>query len=75
MLELARRTLPAEKLALLEEELRSPCYEEVAVFQAFSRIVIAARKEFVVVDTAPTGHTLLLLDTAGEYHRQLTQRP
>lgn len=74
MLESARPTLSADKLALLEEELRSPCYEEVAVFQAFSRMVIGARKEVVVIDTAPTGHTLLLLDTAGNYHRQLTQQ-
>ena len=74
MLESARATLSAEKLALFEEELKSPCYEEVAVFQAFSRIVMGARKELVVVDTAPTGHTLLLLDTAGAYHRQLTQQ-
>jgi arsenite-transporting ATPase len=74
MLESARTTLSAEKLALFEEELKSPCYEEVAVFQAFSRIVISARKDLVVVDTAPTGHTLLLLDTAGAYHRQLTQQ-
>ena len=73
MLESARASLSAEKLALFEEELKSPCYEEVAVFQAFSRVVIAARKELVVVDTAPTGHTLLLLDTAGAYHRQLMQ--
>jgi arsenite/tail-anchored protein-transporting ATPase len=74
MLESARATLSAEKLALFEEELKSPCYEEVAVFQAFSRTVMGARKELVVVDTAPTGHTLLLLDTAGAYHRQLTQQ-
>ena len=74
MTESARTTLTAEKLALFEEELKSPCYEEVAVFQAFSRIVMGARKELVVVDTAPTGHTLLLLDTAGAYHRQLTQQ-
>ncbi len=74
MLEGARPSMSADKLALLEEELKSPCYEEVAVFQAFSRIVIGARKEFVVIDTAPTGHTLLLLDTAGSYHRQLTQQ-
>jgi arsenite-transporting ATPase len=74
-LETARPTLSAEKLGLLQEELKSPCYEEVAVFQAFSRIVmIGARKEFVVIDTAPTGHTLLLLDTSGSYHRQVTQR-
>lgn len=74
MLESARPTLSADKLALFEEELKSPCYEEVAVFQAFSRMVIGARKEVVVIDTAPTGHTLLLLDTAGNYHRQLTQQ-
>ena len=75
MLATARSTLAAEKLALLEEELKSPCYEEVAVFQAFSRIVTGARKELVVVDTAPTGHTLLLLETAGAYHRKIMQQP
>jgi arsenite-transporting ATPase len=57
--------------ALLAEDLRSPCYEEVAVFTAFARIVAQARSSFVVLDTAPTGHTLLLLDTTGSYHRQL----
>lgn len=57
--------------ALLAEDLRSPCYEEVAVFTAFSRIVARARSSFVVLDTAPTGHTLLLLDTTGSYHRQV----
>jgi arsenite-transporting ATPase len=57
--------------ALLAEDLRSPCYAEVAVFSAFSRIVNRARSSFVVLDTAPTGHTLLLLDTAGTYHQQL----
>lgn len=57
--------------ALLAEDLRSPCYEEVAVFVAFARMVNQARSSFVVLDTAPTGHTLLLLDAAGTYHRQL----
>ena len=73
MLESARPGLAADKLALFEEELKSPCYEEVAVFQAFSRTVISARKEFVIIDTAPTGHTLLLIDTAESYHRRLTR--
>ena len=73
MLEAAKSTKSPEQLALLQEELQSPCYEEVAVFQAFSRAVMSGRKEFMVIDTAPTGHTLLLLDTAGAYHRQLTQ--
>jgi arsenite-transporting ATPase len=57
--------------ALLAEDLRSPCYEEVAVFAAFSRLVSQARSTFVVLDTAPTGHTLLLLDATGSYHRQV----
>jgi arsenite-transporting ATPase len=59
--------------ALLREDLRSPCTEEVAVFHAFSRIVAEARGGFVVLDTAPTGHTLLLMDAAGAYHRQVTR--
>ncbi len=54
---------------MLEEDLRSPCTEEIAVFQAFSKAIREARRRFVVVDTAPTGHTLLLLDATGSYHR------
>ena len=72
-LESAKASKTAEQLALLEEELQSPCYEEVAVFQAFSRAVQSGRRGITVIDTAPTGHTLLLLDTAGSYHRQMTQ--
>jgi arsenite/tail-anchored protein-transporting ATPase len=56
---------------LLREDLRSPCTEEVAVFHAFWKLVREARKGFVVLDTAPTGHTLLLLDAAGSYHREV----
>ncbi len=59
--------------ALLREDLRSPCTEEVAVFHAFSRIVGKARSEFVVLDTAPTGHTMLLLDATGAYHKQMVR--
>lgn len=59
--------------ALLLEDLRSPCTEEVAVFHAFSHIVSEARSAFVVLDTAPTGHTLLLMDATGAYHRQMTR--
>jgi arsenite-transporting ATPase len=54
---------------LLGEDLRSPCTEEIAVFQAFARLIRKARREIVVMDTAPTGHTLLLLDATGAYHR------
>ena len=60
--------------ALLEEDLRSPCTEEIAVFQAFSRIIREAGKKFVVMDTAPTGHTLLLLDVTGAYHREVARQ-
>ena len=59
--------------ALLEEDLRSPCTEEIAVFQAFSRVLQESRQKFVVVDTAPTGHTLLLLDATGAYHRDVVR--
>ncbi len=66
--------LDAEGRALLEEDLRSPCTEEIAVFQAFSRIIREADKKFVVMDTAPTGHTLLLLDATGAYHREFARQ-
>jgi arsenite/tail-anchored protein-transporting ATPase len=59
---------------LLEEDLRSPCTEEIAVFQAFSRIIREAGKIFVVMDTAPTGHTLLLLDATGAYLRDVERQ-
>ena len=59
--------------ALLEEDLRSPCTEEIAVFRAFARTVALGDDGFVVIDTAPTGHTLLLLDAAEAYHRQVSQ--
>jgi len=67
------KDLDAAGLALLREDLASPCTEEVAVFHAFSRIVAEARSAFVVLDTAPTGHTLLLMDATGAYHRQMTR--
>ena len=66
--------LDAQGRALLEEDLRSPCTEEIAVFQAFSRIIREAGRKFVVMDTAPTGHTLLLLDATGAYHRDITRQ-
>lgn len=66
--------LDAHGRALLEEDLRSPCTEEIAVFQAFSRIIREAGKKFVVMDTAPTGHTLLLLDATGAYHREVARQ-
>ena len=59
---------------LLAEDLRSPCTEEVAVFQAFSKVIAESRRQFVVVDTAPTGHTLLLLDATGSYHREVARQ-
>ncbi|WP_304438219.1 arsenical pump-driving ATPase [Cellulomonas sp. Root137] len=60
--------------ASLEEDLRSPCTEEIAVFQAFSKVVNDGRRRFVVIDTAPTGHTLLLLDATGSYHRDIVRQ-
>jgi arsenite/tail-anchored protein-transporting ATPase len=69
----AAPTLDAGALAMLEEDLRSPCTEEIAVFRAFARAVDAGQDGFVVLDTAPTGHTILLLDAAEAYHREVSR--
>ncbi|MCX6089435.1 MAG: arsenical pump-driving ATPase [Candidatus Atribacteria bacterium] len=73
VLNTAGRELDAEGRALLEEDLRSPCTEEIAVFRAFAQTVAQGSQRFVILDTAPTGHTLLLLDTTEAYHREVTR--
>ena len=67
----ARETMSEDDLAYVEEDLRSPCTQEIAVFRAFAEIVERAENEVVVIDTAPTGHTLLLLDATQSYHREV----
>ena len=67
----AGKDLDEQGKALLEEDLRSPCTEEIAVFRAFARTVEGGKASFVVLDTAPTGHTLLLLDATEAYHRDV----
>ena len=67
--------LDAQGRALLEEDLRSPCTEEIAVFRAFAETVAQGEDQLVVIDTAPTGHTLLLLDAAEAYHREVLRKP
>jgi arsenite-transporting ATPase len=67
----AAPTMSAEDMAYIEEDLRSPCTQEIAVFKAFAEIVDKAGNEVVVIDTAPTGHTLLLLDSTQSYHREV----
>lgn len=67
----ARETMSADDIAYIEEDLRSPCTQEIAVFRAFAEIVEKAEGEIVVIDTAPTGHTLLLLDSTQSYHREV----
>lgn len=71
VLEKAGGQLDAGGRAMLEEDLRSPCTEEIAVFRAFARTVDEGQDGFVVLDTAPTGHTILLLDAAEAYHREV----
>ena len=68
------KNLDADGRAALAEDLLSPCTDEVAVFRQFSQAVHESRHEFVVVDTAPTGHTLLLLDATGSYHREIARQ-
>lgn len=67
----ARETMPEEDIAYVEEDLRSPCTQEIAVFRAFAEIVDKAEDQIVVIDTAPTGHTLLLLDSTQSYNREI----
>lgn len=74
VLETTGRNLDKQSRALLGEDLRSPCTEEIAVFRAFARLVAKGKNEFVVLDTAPTGHTLLLLDATESYHREVAKR-
>lgn len=74
VIESAGANLDEKGLALLEEDLRSPCTEEVAVFRAFASTVAEGEDGFVVLDTAPTGHTILLLDAAQAYHREVLRQ-
>lgn len=67
----ARETMSEDDIAYVEEDLRSPCTQEIAVFRAFAEIVERSENEVVVIDTAPTGHTLLLLDSTQSYHREI----
>ncbi|MDX2433970.1 MAG: arsenical pump-driving ATPase [Desulfobacterales bacterium] len=70
MLEVGKK-LDEQGRNLLAEDLRSPCTEEIAVFQAFAKLVDQGEDRYIVLDTAPTGHTLLLLDAARAYHREV----
>jgi arsenite-transporting ATPase len=74
VLESKGKALDAQGRALLEEDLRSPCTEEIAVFRAFASVIREGGRSFVVMDTAPTGHTLLLLDATGAYHRDMVRQ-
>jgi len=67
----AKETMSDDDIAYVEEDLRSPCTQEIAVFRAFAEIVERSEKEVVVIDTAPTGHTLLLLDSTQSYNKEI----
>lgn len=69
----AGKDLDEEGLAYLKEDLNSPCTEEIAVFRAFAEVVAKSENEMVVIDTAPTGHTLLLLDAAQSYSKEIAK--
>lgn len=73
VLENAGNGLSAEEVAYLKEDLESPCTEEIALFQAFAAVVEKSENEIVVIDTAPTGHTLLLLDSTEAYHKEMSR--
>jgi len=67
----ARETMTEDDIAYVEEDLRSPCTQEIAVFRAFAEVVDKAEDQIVVIDTAPTGHTLLLLDSTQSYNQEI----
>lgn len=69
----AAEVMDEDALALLKEDLRSPCTEEIAVFRAFADAVAQGEDRFVVIDTAPTGHTILLMDATESYHREVAR--
>lgn len=69
----ARETMGEDDIAYVEEDLKSPCTQEIAVFRAFAQVVEKAKNEVVIIDTAPTGHTLLLLDSTQSYHREISR--
>lgn len=69
----ARETMTEEDIEYIEEDLRSPCTQEIAVFRAFAEIVEKSEDEVVVIDTAPTGHTLLLLDSTESYNKEISR--
>lgn len=74
VMETKGRNLDDDGRAALAEDLLSPCTDEVAVFRQFSKVIQESRRHFVVMDTAPTGHTLLLLDATGSYHREIARQ-
>ncbi len=69
----ARETMDEDQLSYIEEDLRSPCTQEIAVFQAFAKIVEKSENQVVIIDTAPTGHTLLLIDSTMSYHKEVSR--
>ncbi|MDN4607913.1 arsenical pump-driving ATPase [Sporosarcina highlanderae] len=73
VLSTAGEGLDEEGLAYLKEDLESPCTEEIALFRAFAEVVDKSENEIVVIDTAPTGHTLLLLDSTEAYHKEMSR--
>jgi arsenite/tail-anchored protein-transporting ATPase len=71
ILDKAKESMNDDQIAYIEEDLRSPCTQEIALFQAFANIVSKSEHQVVIIDTAPTGHTLLLLDSTQSYHKEV----
>ncbi|GKQ42277.1 arsenical pump-driving ATPase [Companilactobacillus sp. RD055328] len=67
----AKQTMNSDDVDYIEEDLKSPCTQEIAVFRSFAEIVAQDDSDVVVIDTAPTGHTLLLLDSTQSYAKEV----
>lgn len=67
----ARGKYDKERLLAIEEELNSPCTEEMATFEKFIELATLKNFEVIIFDTAPTGHTLRLLELPVDWSKQL----
>ncbi|NBG87180.1 ArsA family ATPase [Isachenkonia alkalipeptolytica] len=70
----ARDKFDQTTIMAMEEELDSPCTEEMASFQKFVDYAGGSDYEVIVVDTAPTGHTLRLLELPMDWSKQIQMK-
>jgi arsenite-transporting ATPase len=68
-----KELLDEKNLNVVREQLKSPCVEEVAAFDKFIEFMDDPGYDVVVFDTAPTGHTIRLLELPSGWTETLNQ--